>query len=176
MVEREYEYQLKAGRVLVRAVLYGFGALWFAYMALTNDRGLNLYCIPLNQNRATIFYGVFAGLAALFAAYDAANAARRGSLRQRIAFTRDGLSVPRSSDSTEEKQIPYESVLDLKQISEPDNVTVIRHRGGEFTLRLDMLSDERAYAEIVQNLALLVHAAKAEVGGQPPEPPPPKSG
>ena len=109
MIEREYEYRLKAGRVLAKATLFGAGALWFASMALTNDRGLILFIIPLSKNGATIFYGAFAGLAALFSAKDAVNVARRASLRQRIAFAKDGLMVPRSLWSREEALIPYES-------------------------------------------------------------------
>jgi hypothetical protein len=160
MVEREYEYRLKAGRTLVRAILCGAGALWFGYMALNNDRGLILLIIPLSQKGATIFYGVIGGLAAVFAAYDAISVSRRKSLRQRIAFANDGLLVPRSLWSTEEKLIPYESVLDVKEFTEPNSVAIIRHREGEFTLELDLLADERTYAEIVRNLAARVHAAK----------------
>ena len=174
MIECEYEYRLKAGRVQTRAILFGAGALWFAYMALTNDRGLILCRIPITENGATIFYWVFAGLGALVSACDAAKVARLASLRQRIAFAKEGLMVPRSLRSTEEDLIPYESILDMKEFTEPDNVVLIRHREGEFTLRLDWLPDERAYAEIVHNLAFLVQAAKAGVDSDPPEATPPK--
>ena len=103
MVERQYEYQLKAGRVQTRAILSGVGGLWFFYLALTNDRGLILYIIPLSQHAATIFYWIFGSLAVLFSVTDTMNVARRGNLRQRIAFTKEGLMVPRSSWSNEEE-------------------------------------------------------------------------
>src|SRR2546421_12408514 len=96
MVEREFEYRLKAGRTAAWAVLTGAGALWFAYSGLTNDRGLILFVIPLSQNAATVFYWVIAALAGLFAASAAVNVAGRAELRQRIAFTPDGLLVPKS--------------------------------------------------------------------------------
>jgi hypothetical protein len=170
MIEREYEYRLKAGRVLTRAILYGVAALGMAYMALTNDRGLTMFVVPLSKNGATIFYGLFAGLAALFSISDAVNAYRRGSLRQRIAFTKEGLVVPRSAWSAEEELIPYGRIRDLKEFTQPDRVVMIGHEGGDFTLRLDMLPDERAFAEIVQNLSLIVPAARAAAGSPPPEP------
>jgi hypothetical protein len=64
--------------------------------------------------------------------------------------------------STEDMLIPYESVVDLKEFNEPDSLVLITHAGGVFTLRLDLLPDERAYAEVLQALGLLVRAAKAE--------------
>ena len=173
MIEREYEYRLKVGRAQARAVLFGAGALLFAYVALTNDRGLILCVIPLAKTGATICYGVFAGLSALVCAYEAVNVAGRASLRQRIAFTEEGLVVPRSSWSAEERLIPYGSILDMKEFTEPDSLVVIRHREGEFPLRLDLLPDERAYAEIVHSLALRIQAAEAGLGGGPPKTTPP---
>jgi hypothetical protein len=167
MAEREYEYQLKSGRQFAYAALMGAGALLLAYEALTNDRGLILYIIPLSKNAATIFYAVFAVLAGLASASTAVNAARRASLRQRIALTKDGLMVPKSSMSLEEELIAYGSVLDIKEFTEPNNVAVIRHRQGEFTLQLDLLPDERAYAEIVHDLTLQVQAVKTG-GAMPP--------
>lgn len=160
MIEREYEYRLKSERTEVKAAIFGAAALGFAYMASSNDRGLILFVIPLSRNAATIAYWVFAGLAALFSVSDIVNVVRRGSLRQRIAFTPEGLLVPRSLWSTEETLIPYDSVLELHEFNEPKSVVVVRHRQGEFTLELDMLPDERAYAEIVHNLASKVQAAK----------------
>jgi hypothetical protein len=164
MIEREYEYRLKAGRVQTRALLYGAGALFMAYMAVTNDRGLELFVIPLSRTNATIAYWVFAALAALFAVIDMVNVERRERLRQRIALTTDALVVPRSPWTEEEERIPYDSILGIKPFNGPDSVVVIRHKGGEFTLKLDMLPDERAYAEIVQNLASLVAVAKGQGG------------
>src|SRR5262245_49307474 len=102
MIEREYEYRLKAGRAQARAVLWCAGALLLTYVALTNDRGLVLYVIPLTKNGATICYGVFAGLSALVCAFEAVNVAGRASLRQRIAFAEEGLMVPMSLWSAEE--------------------------------------------------------------------------
>lgn len=174
MIDRQYEYRLKAGRVLIRAILWGIGAVWFASMALNNDRGLVLYIIPLSQSGATIFYASFAGLAALFCAVDAVNVARRESLVQRIAFSADGLIVPKSSFSTEETVIPYASVVGFEQFTEPDALVVIRHSAGEFSLRLDLLPDERAYAQIVTELARRVQAARAESVGHTQEEKPPK--
>jgi len=163
MIEREYEYRLKAGRVQATAFLFGAGAVWFAYLALTNDRGLILWrLITFTQNGATIFYWVFAGLTALVCVCNAAMVARLGSVRQRIAFTKDGLMVR------------YENILDMKEFTDPDHLVLIRHREGEFELRLDWLPDERAFAEIVHNLALLARAAKAGVGSDSPEATPPE--
>jgi hypothetical protein len=153
MIEREYEYRLKAGRVETRALLFGAGALFMAYMGLTNDRGLILFVIPLSQANATIAYWVFAGLAACICAVDSINVERRGHLRQRIALTKDGLLVPKSQWTEEEQKIPYESILKLTPFDGPDSLVIIRHQMGEFTLRLDMLPDERAYAEIVGNVS-----------------------
>src|SRR4051794_13436161 len=118
MIEREYEYSLKAGRMLTRSILAGAAAVWMTYLALTNDRGLILFIIPLEKDGATIAYAVVAFLAGLFCIIDGFNVARRASLRQRIAFAEDGLIVPRSVWSTEEQRIPYESIRDLKEFSE----------------------------------------------------------
>jgi hypothetical protein len=169
MPDREYEYRLKAGRVQTRALLYGVGALFMAYMGLTNDRGLELFVIPLSQSNATIAYWVFAALAALFCVVDFASAERRKSLRQRIVLTNDALLVPKSSWAEEEERIPYASIQDLKSFNEPDSVVVIRHRGGEFVLRLDMLPDERAYGELVETLAAMVSMARNPTVSKSPE-------
>jgi hypothetical protein len=168
MIEREYEYRLKAGRVQTRALLYGAFGLFMAYMAVTNDRGLELFVIPLSKSSATIAYWVFAGLAALFCAIDLVNVERRAALRQRVALAKDGLIVPKSLWSEEEIQIPYQSIRDLKSFNEPDSLVVVRHQGGEFTLRLDMLPDERAYSELVETLAALVAIAKGREDNSPP--------
>ena len=62
-------------------------------------------------------------------------------------------------------------MTDLKEFTEPDHVMMIRHREGDFELRLDMLSDERAYAEIVGTVAQRVQMSKLGVAGKAPEPP-----
>src|SRR5262249_47902885 len=59
MIERAYEYRLKAGRLEVRATLMAAGALLLTYLALTNDRGLILFIIPLERGAATVAYWVF---------------------------------------------------------------------------------------------------------------------
>jgi hypothetical protein len=174
MTEREYEYRLKSGRVMTRAALWAVGALFMGYMALTNDRGLVLFVVPLSKERATMAYAIFGGLAGLFSIVDAIKATRGESLRQRIAFTEDGVIVPKSAWTAEEVLIPYESVRDMNEFNEPDSLVVIRHQGGEFTLRCDMHPDERAYAEIVQNLALRVRSAQVRESGQKPEASEPK--
>jgi hypothetical protein len=56
--------------------------------------------------------------------------------------------------------IPY---LHVHKITTIDDVTIIRHPGGEYTLRLDLLPSERDYAEILRNLAARVEAAKAGI-------------
>ncbi len=170
MIEREYEYRLKAGRVEARAALWAVAAVGFTCMALTNDRGLFLFVLPLERGGATVAYWVFAGLAALFAIVDGVHVARRGELRQRIAFTAEGLLVPRSIWSEEEKLIPYGAIRDVKLFSEPDSIAIIRHRDGDYELRMDLLPSERDYAEVVQWLGLRVQAAKlrAAVPGASP--------
>src|SRR5207253_535854 len=107
------------------------------------------------------FYWVIAALAGLFAASAAVNVAGRAELRQRIAFTPDGLLVPKSKWSSEEALIPYGAVLDVQEFTEPNAAAVVRHSGGEFTVELDLLPSERAYAEILQALAARVQAARA---------------
>jgi hypothetical protein len=165
MVGREYEYRLKVGRTQTRAAVWGAAAVGFAYLALTNDRGLVLFVIPLSEHRATIAYGLFAGLAAMLAVIDTVNVVRRGSVRQRIAFEDEGLIVPKSPWTVEETTIAYASVIDISSFNEPDSVVVIRHRDGEFTLRLDLLPDERAYGEIVQQLTHRIQMARAGSAG-----------
>ena len=89
-------------------------------------------------------YSIFACLAAY---------ARRtwsrwcGGSLQRKTVTDVGLSVPATPYSNESKVVRYEELTDLKEFTEPDHVMMIRHQGG--TERIDMLSDERAYGEIV---------------------------
>jgi hypothetical protein len=168
MIEREYEYRLKSGRVMTRVVLMAAGGAWFAYMALTNDRALTLWIIPLTRNGATIFYAAFAALMLLISMVEAVNVLRTGSLRQRIAFTEDGVMVPKTAWTEEERLIPYESIVDLKENTEPIHAIVIRHRDGQFTLMLDRLPDERAFAEIGHKLAVRAREARAGAGGLPP--------
>jgi hypothetical protein len=173
MINREFEYQLKSERILVRAALFGAGAIGLAWLALTNDRALILFVIPLSKNGATISYGICAALAALMCLVDVIKVSRRGSLRQKIALTDEGLLVPETPTSTESKLIRYADVADLKEFTEPDHVMMIRHRAGDFELRLDMLSDERAFAEIVVTLAQQVQLVKLGLSSREPEAPKP---
>lgn len=168
MIDREYEYRLKAGRVEVRALLFGTGGLFCAYMAMTNDRGLELFCIPLDMHKATVAYWVFAVLAGAFAVFDGVSAARRGPLRQRIAFTGDGLLVPESDWTEAEMLIPYASICKITPFDEPECVVIIDYGAGEFTLKLSMLRDERIFAEILQTLVRRVQEAHEKGSSKPP--------
>ena len=162
LVEREYEYRLKEGRLLVKAILYGIGFLWLAGMALTNDRALLLFNFPLSENTATLVYAAGAALAAIFCVHDGAHVALRGKLRQRIAFTADGLLVPVSDWSREERLIRFGDVVKWQEITTPDTLFLIEHRRGAFTIRLDLLPDERAYAEVIRDLTSRVQSAQAK--------------
>jgi hypothetical protein len=170
MIEHEYEYHLKVDRAQARAVLYGLGAAFLGYLAVTNERGLVLisHAVSLEKGGARIVFGILAGVCALAAAWEGTNVALRASLRQRIALTRKGLIVPSSLWSTREELIRYDSILDMKEFTAPHTIMLIRHGEGVFELRLDMLDDERVYGEIVHNLALLVRTAKAGVDGPTP--------
>lgn len=171
MIGREYEYRLKADRVMVRAFLFAAGAVGLGYMAATNDRALILFCLPLSQKNATIAYAVFAAISAIIAASDFVNASRRGSLVQRIAFKPEGLIVPASKWTTEETVIPYTSIRKMQTFNEPETAVVISHEGGEMSIYMNMLADERAFSEVVNGLAEAVTAAH---GGAPmPKEPPP---
>lgn len=179
MIDHEYEYRLKRERLLPLALLTGAAALFFAYMALTNDRGLIINrIIPLSKNVATVFYAALAIFCGLGSAIGWALIASSASRPHRIAFTKDGLIVPKplfASGSSEEELIPYGAILDVKELAGTTESVVIRHREGSFILQLAMLPDERAYAEIVHNLVSLVEAARAGVAMPSPEAEPPKT-
>jgi hypothetical protein len=171
MIPREFPYQLKSDRLLMRAALFGAGAAFLAWLALTNDRGLILFVIPLSRNGATISYAVGAGLGALMCVADVAKVIRRGSLEQKIVLTDEGLLVPATTYSSESKLIRYEDLTDLKEFTEPDHVMMVRHKAGDFELRLDMLSDERAYAEIVGTLSRRIELSRIGLSAQAPDQP-----
>ena len=161
MLDHEYQYRVQTDRVILQAVFYGGGAALFAYLALTNDRGLILYVIPLAKDQATVFYGFFAVTCTLISLGQLLKVNRSESLKQRIAFTKDGFLVPRSAWSKDELVIPYENVIDMKEYTEPDVLTEIRYQGGNFKLRLNLLPDERTYSEVVHSLNERVQAAKS---------------
>jgi hypothetical protein len=171
MIQREFPYQLKSDRLLMRAALFGAGAVFLAWLALTNDRGLILFVIPLSRNGATISYAVGAGLGALMCVADIAKVIRRGSLEQKIVLTDEGLLVPATPYSSESKLIRYDDLTDLKEFTEPDHVMMVRHKAGDFELRLDMLSDERAYAEIIGTLSQRIELSRLGLSARAPEPP-----
>jgi hypothetical protein len=171
MIPREFPYQLKSDRLFMRAALFGAGAVFLAWLALTNDRGLILFVIPLSRNGATISYAVGAGLGALMCVADIAKVIRRGSLEQKIVLTDEGLLVPATAYSSESKLIRYEDLTDLKEFTEPDHVMMVRHKAGDFEVRLDMLSDERAYAEIVGTLSRRIELSRIGLSAQAPDPP-----
>jgi hypothetical protein len=171
MTHREFAYQLKSERILIRAALFGAGAIGLTWLALTNDRGLILFVIPLSQSGATISYAVGAGLGALMCVTDVARVVRRGSLEQKIVLTDEGLLVPATPYSSEAKLIRYGDLTDLKEFTEPDHVMMIRHQGGDFELRMDMLSDERSYSEIVRTLAQQIELSRLGMNAGTPRPP-----
>jgi hypothetical protein len=170
MIQREFPYQLKSERVMIRAALFGAGAIGLTWLALTNDRGLILFVVPLSQSGATIAYGVGAALAALICVADGIKVHRLSSLQQRIVLTDEGVLVPASRYSGESKLLLYQDLTDLKEFTEPDHVMMVRHKGGDFELRMDMLSDERAYAEIVRTLAQRIELCRLGLGSRTPDP------
>jgi hypothetical protein len=136
------------------------GAVLFIWIAATNDRGLILYCIPFTKDGATIFYWLMAVVFAVAAVVLLVPGLAGMGAPQRIAFTREGLVVPRSASSTEEELIHYASISNIATgTGDNGRVARIRHYAGEFYLHQSGLRDASTFDEILQTLAARVQAA-----------------
>lgn len=154
IVEREYEYKLRRGFAVVKAIAWGAITLWMAQRAITNDRGLILLVIPLSAEDATKFYWFLTALGGLWCALEVARIARY-RLVQRIRVTREGLVVPESPSSTSERTIPFSSIVSWKESRWGDGGSpqlIVRQKNASARIKLSMLPAERDYFHIVETL------------------------
>jgi hypothetical protein len=174
MIEREYRYRPDSARMMFITLLLAGGALLFGNLTLKNDRGLRLNGIPFSKNGATALYGV---LASLFTAGVVIGGIRKGiqisCLNQRVGLCKDGVLVPMSDLSQEERLIPYCDILSVEgqETRGIGEFAVIRYRGGKFRLLKQMLP-KGAYDEIVHEVVI---RARAVAGATSPSQPVPAS-
>jgi hypothetical protein len=133
-VEREYPYSFGAGATIFMAMMSicccGL-SLWAIYMALTDQgpvvifKRFGLGGVHLQGWAATGFYVVVVA-AALSWGIPCGRMAWNGmQSKQRIAFTRTGILLPRSRSTTKEEFVEYTDISEMCQETYRGNVTFL---------------------------------------------------
>lgn len=149
-IEREYPYQPRTDVATRKILLSSAGFVFSAAMGMFNDRGLIIYCITLSQPSATIFYWCMAAICGIAALSMAIIYQKRTNLKQRIAFTKTAVLLPRAETASEEVTVPYAELIRVV-VPREFNQARIEHSQGQFTILLDFLPTN-AFVEIVNRL------------------------
>jgi hypothetical protein len=147
---RIYPYQPRPA-VLRRVLLTAAGAIFMAVMALTNDRGLVVYCLPMSRPAATIFYACLAGILGVAATIMGTRHQLHSTANRRIVLTESAITLPRTARSEEEAVVPFRDISRVV-VSGEMKYARIEYAGRHFTLELEYLEPNQ-FLEIVDYLA-----------------------
>ena len=149
-----YPYRAQTKQLALGIVFFGGGAVFMAYTAMTNDRGLIIdSLIHLGRENATIFYWVWAGLAGVMAALAVVGMVFGRSPTRRIVFSAGALSVPRPLRSTSMSVVPVADIWELgvRQVRN-QRFLLIRHRRGTLWIAASQLPDAAAFDRLYSAL------------------------
>lgn len=156
-VEREYHYNMRWSKLLVLLVAFFFCS-WAVVAANTkyysSDKWsgkIEFGTVVLWLVTAPVFVTNFF---VLFLAYDRLFAQRR------VAFTSEGLIVPRWRFSRREKQIAYRSIRELSvRVVNESFCLDVAHDSGKYTLRSVLMRSQAEFHEIYHLLSTKLHEA-----------------
>ena len=161
-IEREYPYRPRLGPVLLGMLFFIAAAVMLAMRAATNREGLLInHVIPLSPGQATGFYWVLFVFCLGILALGGTGLYHRLIYRQRLAFTPEGLLVPKARWSGEELFIPYRSITALETVEAPggQHHLYVVHAAGRQIINSGMLPDKQTFLEIRQYLGNRVTVA-----------------
>lgn len=146
MCEREFDYNISRKSAIGWSLFFAASATVFAYQCATNDRALELNGIPFTPFGASVFYGIVAGVSVLCVAMGLWLWIRRG----RIAFSPEGLLIPKSWWSSAERLLPYRDIRGIRLGDRLSAVTRARllyvvHKRGSECLSAAMFASEAAF-------------------------------
>ena len=72
---------------------------------------------------------------------------------QRIALTASAIVVPKSDWSSQEVEIPYPTIIGIRELQGPSAILMVVHRGGMAQIHASRLAMPADYATIRQVLA-----------------------
>lgn len=117
-IEKEYEYKPSWMLILCCSGFFGLCATVFIYLAVTNVEGVVINgLIHLGPFGATIFYWILATASLAFVGAGAWMAYDNLLNKRRIAITANSLLMPAGRWSSEECELPFESITGLKLAS-----------------------------------------------------------
>ena len=148
--QRIYSYRPRRSSVW-KIVLAACGAVFMGTMAATNDRGLILFCIPMEKHAATVFYAVIGLVCAGAALTLGAQYQAHSDADRRVILTDSEIILPAGSPSQGEALVPFQRISRLVLPAEM-NWARVEYAGGEFKLELDYL-EPNEFLEIVDCLA-----------------------
>jgi len=173
-IEREYEYKPKWWVLLFGAGLFLVGAVVLGRKAASND-----------PDNLPVLYWVMCAVCIGFAALIAGRVLERLLLRRRVAFTQDGLILPKRLWSSEEMTIDYGAItglflssadcglwrcrvaIDCQAPTELPTRRVrrarflyVRHTGGERRIDAEQLPSRAAFEEVCELLTARVRASR----------------
>jgi hypothetical protein len=166
-IDREYEYRPRWTVIFCCALLFGLAAVFFAFRAANNDRGLIVNgIIKLGPQAATGFYWVLTACSIGFVGMAAFPAYHRVTFRQRLALGPTALIVPASRWSREEKEIAYWDIEGLSTTAVGGQRFLnIQHAGGKHTITASLLPSKAAFDEVCELLAARVREAQVASPG-----------
>lgn len=99
-VIKEYEFNVRPGKIILAALFFAVCAAFFFREAITNYRGLIINgIIKLNVEQGTVFYYVLAGLSCLFVLGGIYGLASGIKDRRKLVIYSDGLGIPAQKET-----------------------------------------------------------------------------
>lgn len=151
---REYEYRPKESIILFGALFFGCAAIFFGFMARSNDRGLIINgIIKLSPWGATVFYSVLAACSLVFVLMSIAILIHLLLYSQKIVLTAEELIVPKSRWSSKEITISYSTITEIRVTEvKYQRFLKIAHWAGVSTITASMLPTKKDFDTIHQLL------------------------
>jgi hypothetical protein len=153
-IQKQYQYKPKWSMVFLVGSFFGLGTALFAYLAITNDRGLIINgLIRLSPYGARLFYWILAVLSFAFVLAAAFMAFVRLTNIQRIAVTQDGMLFPARRWTKRESHVSFTSMTAFERLEIQDQAFLHVYASGQrYTVVRDMLPDQGDFDEIVSIL------------------------
>ena len=163
-IEPRFEYRPRMTVIVATVLFFGACAVVIGMKAASNDRGLVIdRLIELGPEGATIFYWACAAASLAFVAVAGLMLIVRVKVRQRITLTEDAVVVPRSRWSNEERTIPFQDIIELRDITTAGQKFLkITHPDGKFMLIASMLPGAEDFEFLTSEITARVEAARPQ--------------
>ncbi|WP_342236311.1 hypothetical protein [Inquilinus sp. OTU3971] len=142
-----FPYKPRIGLMCFGAVFFLAGGVLMAHKAATTNRGLVInHLVELSVGGARIFYGVFAGVSALFVLTCLFALAAGLFSRQSVELSDSDLSVPKNLFSPDPIILPISAIREVRlQTASRQRRLSIRHAGGVLYISETLLPSRSSF-------------------------------